>query len=71
MTSLEEFTKIAYEQFDLNWKDHVDIDENLLRASEIMKSYGNPNSFHKSLGWKSKVTVKRLIQKLINNYRLE
>ncbi len=68
LTSLETFIDIAYKFYDLNWKDHVEINPRYFRKTEIMKNYGDPSEIHKDNGWKAKVKIKELIHKLITNY---
>jgi GDP-D-mannose dehydratase len=38
---------------DLNWRDHVQLDENLQRPSEIICSKGDARKASADLGWKS------------------
>tara|TARA_Y100001968_G_scaffold333684_1_gene398363 strand:- start:866 stop:1786 length:921 start_codon:yes stop_codon:yes gene_type:complete len=68
LTTLEKFTEIAYKHFDLNWKDHVEKNPQIMRAAEIMKSYGNPSGIYQDHGWKAKIKIKSLIKKLILNH---
>jgi len=49
--SLEYFTEHVFEYFNLNWRDHVAIDNSLLRPSDIIFGGGDPSKAHKSLGW--------------------
>jgi GDPmannose 4,6-dehydratase len=55
--SLEEFIASVFLQVDLNWHDHVVIDETLLRPSEILGGYSNPVKAEKVLGWKAKYSM--------------
>ena len=66
-TSLLDFVKITYRKLDLNWEDHVFIDEKLKRKNEISKSIGNPLPLEKDLNWKAKLTVDEIINKLIES----
>ena len=66
-TSLLDFVKITYRKLDLNWEDHVFIDEKLKRKNEISKSLGNPLPLEKDLNWKAKLTVDEIINKLIES----
>ena len=49
--SLEEFVAAAFTQVGLDWRDHVAIDPELFRPTEIAVSRGNPEKAHKFLGW--------------------
>jgi GDPmannose 4,6-dehydratase len=52
--SLEELTAAAFAHFNLNWRDHADIDPSLFRASEITCSRGNPDKARRILRWEAK-----------------
>ena len=68
LNTLETFMDIAYKFFDLNWKDHVEINNKFFRKNEIVNSYGDPTEIYIDNGWKAKVKIKELIHKLISNY---
>ena len=68
LTSLENFIDIAYKFYDLNWKEHVEINPKYFRKTEIMNSYGDPSEIYKDNGWRAQVKIKELIHKLIKNY---
>jgi GDPmannose 4,6-dehydratase len=61
---LEQFVERVFAFFDLNWKDHVDIDESLLRPSDIKVSKGDPTKAEKILGWRAKKNVDDVINEL-------
>ena len=49
--SLEEFVAAAFAQVGLEWRDHVVIDPELFRPTEIAVSRGNPEKSGRVLGW--------------------
>ena len=49
--SLEYFTENVFEYFNLDWRDHVAIDNSLLRPSDIIFGGGDPSKANKLLGW--------------------
>ncbi|MFI5355597.1 MAG: GDP-mannose 4,6-dehydratase, partial [Desulfobaccales bacterium] len=49
--SLEEFVAAAFTQVGLDWRDHVVIDPELFRPTEIAVSRGNPGKSSQVLGW--------------------
>ena len=65
LTSLLEFINITYRKLNLNWEDHVLIDESLKRKNEISKNFGNPEPLEKSLKWKAKLRIDEIITKLL------
>ena len=66
LTKLEEFVQIAFEQLNLNWKDHVLLDKEFLRKSEIYTSYGDPTQMKDDLKWEAELNIHEIIEKLIN-----
>ena len=52
--SLSDFVRLVFEASDLNWEDHVEIDEHLKRPAEIGANCGDPSKAERLLGWKPK-----------------
>ncbi|PZV19405.1 MAG: GDP-mannose 4,6-dehydratase [Leptolyngbya sp.] len=50
---LEDFIEAIFATLGLDWRDHVETDESLLRPSEIMKGQGNPTKAKDRLGWQA------------------
>ncbi len=65
LTSLMEFIEIAYSKLNLNWQDHVIIDDKLRRKDEILQSFGDPEPIEKKLNWKAQLNIREVITKLI------
>ncbi len=63
--TLEDFVAMVFEQFSLNWRDHVDIDPSLFRPSEILHSVGDPTKAARVLGWTPSLNFSQMIQLLI------
>ena len=66
LTEIEKFIEICFKYFDLNWHDHVVCDKKLIRSNDIKISFGDPESIYKDLGWRTKIDIEELIEKLIN-----
>jgi GDPmannose 4,6-dehydratase len=49
--TLEEFVKTAFEQANLNWKDHVIQDQGLFRPTDLAIGRADPSKAQKLLGW--------------------
>jgi GDPmannose 4,6-dehydratase len=62
--SLEEFVEKVFIFFNLNWKNHVDVDNSLFRPSDIKISKGDPSKAKKILGWIAKNKVDEVINQL-------
>ena len=65
--SLEKFIEFAFEKVGLNWKNHVIIDNSLIRPSDIKKNIGNPQNTFRDLGWKAETYGSKLVDVLIKN----
>jgi GDPmannose 4,6-dehydratase len=59
--TLEELTSAAFACFNLNWRDHIDIDPALFRASEIAYSRGNPEKARQLLRWEAETKFDALV----------
>jgi len=60
--SLEDFVRVAFAHFGLDWRDHVTIDQKLFRASEISFSGGNPGLAEKRLGWTAQTRMPEVVR---------
>ena len=56
-----------FKKFDLNWKNHIEYSNNLKRKSDIKFTRFNTNKIYKALKWKTKYTIKDIIEKMIKN----
>ena len=63
--SLEEFVATAFFNVGLDWRDHVDYDSSLVRASDIMYSLGDPTKVEQVLDWHSTVKLPELVERMI------
>jgi GDPmannose 4,6-dehydratase len=62
---LESFVKKAFAELDLDWRDHVVVDSNLLRPTDITLGKGNPNKARKILGWHAQSRIDEIIKMMI------
>lgn len=60
--TLREFLALAFSGFGINWEDHVDIDESLLRSHEIEMSVGSPKKIHADLGWRARSVLPDVVR---------
>jgi len=61
---LRTFLKEAFACLDLDWKQHVIIDNNLYRPSDIRVGCGNPAKAKTILGWEAQYKLKDVVQML-------
>jgi GDPmannose 4,6-dehydratase len=51
---------------DLDWEQHVVIDEKYLRPAEVDLLVGDPAKAHKVLGWQREVDFPGLVTMMVN-----
>ena len=62
--TLESFVNEAFAFFGLDWRQHIDVDQALLRPIDIMHSAGNPDKARRVLEWEAKVFMKEVVSRL-------
>ena len=67
--TLEEFVAAAFLEVDLDWRNHVDHDPSLVRASDIMYSVGDPTKAVKVLGWRPRVKMTEIVRRMVRAER--
>jgi GDPmannose 4,6-dehydratase len=60
--SLADFTAAGFGELGLNWRDHVELDHDLERPSDVMCSRGDARKAHAELGWKSSYTMPDVVR---------
>jgi GDPmannose 4,6-dehydratase len=63
--SLEEFVAAAFLELGLDWRDHVDYDPSLVRASDIMYSLGDPSKAAQMLDWRPTVKMPEIVARMV------
>lgn len=62
--SLEYFVELAFAHFGLDWQDHVRVESNLFRPSDIRLSCANPHKAAKKLGWTAGVSFEEVVKNM-------
>lgn len=65
MHSLSEFVDRVFDVLGLDPKQHVDVDNSLLRPLDIARSVGNPQKARHLIGWSAQVGFNELVRRLI------
>ncbi|MGB9150209.1 MAG: GDP-mannose 4,6-dehydratase [Burkholderiales bacterium] len=65
--SLEEFVACAFECVNLNWQEHVVIDNQLLRPTDLLITRANPGKAFTTLGWKAHLSMNETIRLMMEN----
>lgn len=58
--SLEEMVDTVFSHLGLVWQDHVELNPNLLRPTDIMSSLADPGKVERKLGWKARYGMKEV-----------
>lgn len=65
--SLEEFIESVFKFLDLDYRNHIISDTNLIRPVDLEIIYGNPKKAKIELGWGYDLKFEQLIQKLVED----
>ena len=63
--SVKELVELAFAAVDLDWEQHVVIDERFLRPAEVDLLVGDPTKAEKTLGWHREVDFPALVQMMV------
>jgi len=63
--SLADFTAAAFCELGLDWHDHVELDNELQRPSDIMCSKGDARRAYAELGWKPNYTMPDVVRMMV------
>jgi GDPmannose 4,6-dehydratase len=61
-SSLENFVATAFAAVNLDWHEHVVIDDGLLRPTDLAVGRGNPSKAKTLLGWEAQYKMKDVVQ---------
>ncbi len=64
--SVSEFAQRAFARVGLDWRDHVVIDESILRPAEVQLLLGDPTKARDALGWEAKVRFAELADLMVD-----
>ncbi|HHQ4645945.1 TPA: GDP-mannose 4,6-dehydratase [Aeromonas veronii] len=63
--TLEYFVSIVFEEFGLNWKDHVRQNPEFIRPTDLLLSCGDASKANNKIGWKAKNKLKDIVKLMI------
>ena len=64
--SVREFCEVAFGHVDLDWQDHVVIDERFFRPAEVDLLVGDPSRAREVLGWTPTTTFDELVRSMVD-----
>ncbi|MTJ16832.1 MULTISPECIES: GDP-mannose 4,6-dehydratase [unclassified Dolichospermum] len=65
-TSLEDFVAAAFVSVNLDWHDHVVVDSNLFRPTDLAVGKGNPSKAKKQLGWEARYKMQDVVKMMVD-----
>ena len=65
--SVREFAEKVFEKLDLDYKEHIAIDQRYFRPTEVDALLGDASKARKKLGWEAKVSFDQLIDMMIES----
>jgi len=65
--SVEDFAKKAFDHVGLNYKDHIEIDQRLMRPAEVDELLADSSKAKKILKWKPKISFDDLIIDMVES----
>ncbi|WP_395804842.1 GDP-mannose 4,6-dehydratase, partial [Daejeonella sp.] len=63
--TLKEFIDITFKALDLDWENHVVIDEVLRRPTDLQIGRADPSKANDELQWKAKLGLNEIIENMI------
>jgi len=64
--SMQEFAERAFARAGLDWRQHVEVDDALIRPAEVDLLVGDPSKARNVLGWKPTVTFEGLVNLMVD-----
>lgn len=64
--TLREFVEEAFTQAKLDWREHVDISDSLMRPTDISDGRGDATKALRELGWKANVKMREVVARMIS-----
>jgi GDPmannose 4,6-dehydratase len=64
--SVKELVELAFAAADLDWEEHVVIDERFLRPAEVDLLVGDPGKARTTLGWEREMDFPGLVQMMVD-----
>ncbi|KPL12203.1 GDP-mannose 4,6-dehydratase, partial [candidate division BRC1 bacterium SM23_51] len=63
--SVRELVEMAFKCADLDWRDYVVVDQDLVRPAEVDLLIGDATKAHEKLGWRPKVSFEQLVRMMV------
>ncbi|WP_396932404.1 GDP-mannose 4,6-dehydratase [Mycolicibacterium sp.] len=63
--TLEEFVETTFRELGLNWREHTDVSEALMRPSDLAEGLGDPSKAREILGWSPTYQMNDVIKAMV------
>jgi len=63
--SVREFVEMAFSSVELNWQDHVKMDERFMRPADVPELRGDASKARDKLGWKPETSFEGLVGMMV------
>lgn len=63
--SLEDFVAAAFKTVELDWREHVDVDDSLRRPLDIPYSAGNPAKAERLISWRAQSGMNEVVEMMV------
>ena len=63
--TLEAFVELAFAEAGLNWRDHIRLDRDLFRPTDLEHSNAAPDKAHNILGWRARSDMIDVVKNMI------
>lgn len=64
--TVREFAKLAFDRVNIDWEEHVVVDERFYRPADVNTLCGNPAKAKKELDWQPKVSFEQLVHMMVD-----
>lgn len=64
--SVRDLCEYVFSKFELNYEDHIAMDEKYLRPEELTDLKGDPSKIKKELGWKHEYTFETMLDEMVD-----
>ncbi len=65
--SLQDMVETVFSILDLDWKEYVELNPDLLRPTDIKTSLADPSKAEKELGWKAQYSMKEVAGMMVDD----
>jgi GDPmannose 4,6-dehydratase len=65
--SLTQFVETAFNLIGKDWRDHVTIDQNLMRPTDILRNKVDPSKASDCLGWRAKLVMEDVVSMMLDS----